>query len=294
MSTVDDATLFKLNTDGSGYDILATFKTSQDSAAGPAAGVLWSEGTLYGTTYHGGASKMGVVFSLSLLPTILSGPQSQTAELGTAAQFRVRCTGLSLSYQWFFNGTTAPGIATNSLFVVANAESSQAGTYTVVVNNAYGAVTSGPVMLSVIPPVQRRSVPGIYLEGQAGSSLNLEFTETPSPEPNWQPLDAVPMPSSPQCYFDLSSPLPPQRLYRAWQTETPGLVPVLTLPGMVPALTLTGSAGTKVRVDGINQIGPTDAWFTLDTVTLTNTTQLYFDTTTIGHPPRLYRLVPVP
>jgi hypothetical protein len=49
-----------------------------------------------------------------------------------------------------------------------------------------------------------------------------------------------------------------------------------------------------VRVDAINQFGPTDAWFTLATVTLTNTTQLYFDTSAIGQPPRLYRLVPVP
>jgi len=29
-------------------------------------------------------------------------------------------------------------------------------------------------------------------------------------------------------------------------------------------------------------------------VVLTNTSQLYFDTSTIGQPPRLYRLVPVP
>jgi hypothetical protein len=49
-----------------------------------------------------------------------------------------------------------------------------------------------------------------------------------------------------------------------------------------------------VRLDYINQIGPTDAWVTLDTVRLTNTSQLYFDTSSIGQPGRLWRLVPMP
>ena len=63
---------------------------------------------------------------------------------------------------------------------------------------------------------------------------------------------------------------------------------------MVPALTLTGAVGSSVRVDYINQFGPTDAWVPLDTVTLTNPSQLYFDVSAPGQPPRLYRLVQVP
>jgi len=47
-------------------------------------------------------------------------------------------------------------------------------------------------------------------------------------------------------------------------------------------------------VDGINRIGPTDAWFALATVALTNTSQLYTDVSVIGQPTRLYRIVPVP
>jgi len=49
-----------------------------------------------------------------------------------------------------------------------------------------------------------------------------------------------------------------------------------------------------VRVDYINQIGPTDAWVTLDTITLTNPTQCCYDLTMWQQPPRLYRLVTVP
>jgi hypothetical protein len=63
---------------------------------------------------------------------------------------------------------------------------------------------------------------------------------------------------------------------------------------MVPALILTGAAGSSWRIDYINQAGPIDAWVNLATVTLTNTSQLYFDTSVIGQPPRLWRIVPVP
>jgi hypothetical protein len=63
---------------------------------------------------------------------------------------------------------------------------------------------------------------------------------------------------------------------------------------MVPAITLTGNPGDSVRLDYINQFGPIDAWVTLNTVTLTNTSQLYFDVSAPGQPQRLYRLVQVP
>lgn len=62
----------------------------------------------------------------------------------------------------------------------------------------------------------------------------------------------------------------------------------------LPAVTLTGKVDDQIRVDGINQFGPTDAWFTLDTVTLTNTSQLYFDVSAAGQAPRLYRQEAIP
>jgi hypothetical protein len=57
---------------------------------------------------------------------------------------------------------------------------------------------------------------------------------------------------------------------------------------------LTGNIGASWRVDCINQLGPIDAWVTLDTVTLTNTSQLYFDVSAVKQPQRLYRLLPGP
>lgn len=63
---------------------------------------------------------------------------------------------------------------------------------------------------------------------------------------------------------------------------------------MATEIPLSGPIGSSVRVDHINQVGPTNAWVTLDTVVLTNSPQLYFDVTAYPQPPRLYRLVPSP
>jgi hypothetical protein len=86
---------------------------------------------------------------------------------------------------------------------------------------------------------------------------------------------------------------PPQWFYRAWQANAQNPPSTLELH-IVPALTLTGTVGSSLRVDYINQFGPTDAWVNLATVTLTNISQLYFDTSSIGQPPRLWRILPAP
>ncbi len=57
---------------------------------------------------------------------------------------------------------------------------------------------------------------------------------------------------------------------------------------------MTGTIGSSLRIDAINQFGPTDAWVPLATNILTSPSQLYFDTSSIGQPPRLWRIVPVP
>jgi hypothetical protein len=121
----------------------------------------------------------------------------------------------------------------------------------------------------------------------------LEDAEALSPLPAWVTFDSVTLTNTSQWYFDVATPLPPQRFYRAWQTGGPSIIPTLSLY-MVPAITLTGPVGSSVRVDYINQFGPIDAWVALDTMTLTNTSQLYFDVSAPGQPQRLYRLVQVP
>jgi alpha-tubulin suppressor-like RCC1 family protein len=250
-----------------------------------------------GLNFVGGIAG-GKDHSLALVlddPVLTKPPQTQTAEVGSTICLYVSAVGFSpLEYQWFFNGTDILGVPTTNAFLrLTNVQPAQAGAYTVVATNAVATVGSAPAMLSVIPSVERRWVPGLALTGQLGSTLNLDGADVMPPAPDWAALASIFLTNDSQWYFDLSTPLPPQRFYRAWQTGTPGMRPSLGLH-MVPAITLTGSIGHSVRVDAINQFGPIDAWFTLDTVTLTNTPQLYFDTSSIGQPARLWRIVPVP
>ena len=136
-------------------------------------------------------------------------------------------------------------------------------------------------------------MPGVEVMGRAGSVLNLDCADFLRPAPNWTPLGSISLASTSQYYADLTLPFPPQRFYRAWQTGNPSVMPSLDLQ-LIPAITLTGSIGGSVQVDAINQFGPIDAWVTLNTVALTNTSQLYFDVSAPGQPQRLYRLVPLP
>jgi len=268
-----------------GYDI-TSFMLQLDQLAFTTYGVM---------TYTSVRLRVFVNFQPHGRPFVYRQPCSETAETGSDVRFSLRTEGSPpLFYQWFFNGTDAITTATTDLtLLLTNVQPAQAGAYTVVVTNAVGVVTSTPALLSVIAPVPRRMVPALSSTGQPGSSLNLEFVESLDSTPGWGPLGTVDLATTSAWYFDVSAPLTAQRFYRAWQSGAPTVIPRLDLH-LAPALTLTGSIGSSVRVDFINQFGPTDAWVTLATATLTNPPQLYFDTSMIGQPPRLYRILPAP
>lgn len=287
--------LFQMNTNGDGYRVLRQFRDDGNGANPTAIFVIGT--TLYGATSSGGLGK-GVLFSLSLSPpTIIAAPQSQTTEIGTTVNFQADAGAgddQSLACQWFLDGDAITPMTADTSLTLTNIQLSQAGNYQVVLSNFFGSVTSSPAILNVIAPVERRPVPAINLNGDLGTTLHIEYTQTLGVLVDWLPLDTVELSNVGQFYFDVTKPLPPQRFYRAWQSETPVVLPSLQLPYFVPAITLTGSIGDTVRVDCINAIGPVDAWVTLDTITLTNTSQLYFDVSTPWNPGRLYRIVPVP
>jgi hypothetical protein len=234
-----------------------------------------------------------IAIAPTVRPFIISSPPNQSAEAGATVRLGVYAVGTSPDYCWYFNQTNLLSCGTNRVVEFTNVQFAQSGIYTVVISNVLGAVTSAPAMLQVNAPVERRSVPGIRLTGPLGSILNVDYTQSLGLPPAWTNLDSVTLSSPSQHYFDLTLPLPPHRFYRAGKAVGPGAISVLDLH-MVAAITLTGNIGDSLRLDYINRVGPTDAWVTLDTVTLTNTSQLYFDVSGLGQPERLYRLVHIP
>lgn len=82
-------------------------------------------------------------------PIISSQPQSLTIPVGGNANFAVSATGTApLAYQWRFNGTNISGALTNS-YLIANAQTTNNGSYTVVITNIAGSVTSTVAALVV-------------------------------------------------------------------------------------------------------------------------------------------------
>ena len=84
-------------------------------------------------------------------PAITQQPLSQTVTAGNGATFSVLVSGtIPFSYQWRKNGNNISGAAASS-YSIASAQAGDAGSYTVVVTNSAGAVTSNPATLTVNP-----------------------------------------------------------------------------------------------------------------------------------------------
>ena len=80
-----------------------------------------------------------------LRPAITSQPTGGTVVEGDIFTFSVLAEGAE-SIQWRKNGNNIAG-ATSSTYTIAEVTPAQAGTYTVVVGNASGSVTSNPAIL---------------------------------------------------------------------------------------------------------------------------------------------------
>jgi uncharacterized delta-60 repeat protein len=90
------------------------------------------------------------VATLTVLdPYALSGPGNQSVNAGQAASFSVNAIGTTpLQYQWRLDGS-ALASATNVSLLISNTAGADAGAYTVVVSNSWGALTTGVATLTV-------------------------------------------------------------------------------------------------------------------------------------------------
>jgi hypothetical protein len=99
------------------------------------------------------AVRFTYVGPLDVAPTITTHPASQDVNQGGNAVFDVVATGTPAPvYQWRKNSSPIGG-ATGTSYTVANAQPADAGSYSVVVTNIAGAVTSDIAVLTVTVPV---------------------------------------------------------------------------------------------------------------------------------------------
>jgi uncharacterized delta-60 repeat protein len=95
----------------------------------------------------------GVIVSpeaqLTLGAAFTSEPVSQTVMIGGEARFSAVLTGeAAQEYQWLFNGAMVPD-ATNTVLLLTNVSTSDAGSYALAVTTSYGSITSRVASLMV-------------------------------------------------------------------------------------------------------------------------------------------------
>jgi hypothetical protein len=111
-------------------------------------------------------------------PGIVSQPLNQQAPQGSSAAFSVGADGqFPFQYQWYFNGTNQLSSASNptaasATLVLTGLQLNQSGSYSVVVSNAFNAVTSQPATLFVFN--SNAALVGLWRFDEAGGSNVLD------------------------------------------------------------------------------------------------------------------------
>ena len=110
--------------------------------------------TVVVTNVAGSITSAVATLTVNIAPEIAIDPQSESVNAGSPVSFWVAATGTApLSYQWRKDGTNIVG-ATGATNTIATAQSTTAGSYSVVVTNVAGSVTSAVATLTVVimPP----------------------------------------------------------------------------------------------------------------------------------------------
>jgi DNA-binding beta-propeller fold protein YncE len=106
-------------------------------------------------TYYPGISgwiALNLGYTPARPPSITRQPRPESLLVGEGAYFYISAEGTApLKYQWRREGGNLFG-ATDIDYFLSNAQTNQAGLYTVVVTNAAGSVTSTPALLTVFTP----------------------------------------------------------------------------------------------------------------------------------------------
>jgi hypothetical protein len=106
-------------------------------------------------TESGVTGTQTIVLSLAVLldgPSILTQPQSVATNIGFSFALSVDAVGnAGLSYQWFHDGAALPAQVSEG-YIKGNVTTADAGSYTVVVSDFTGSVSSAAAVVTVMAP----------------------------------------------------------------------------------------------------------------------------------------------
>jgi uncharacterized repeat protein (TIGR03803 family) len=134
-NSLSNGTVFKVNTDGTGFTNLYNFTASSapfyeqgtnTDGANPAAGLILSGNTLYGTASYGGRSGYGTVFVLNTDGTdftnlhSFTAPSGEGGAIGTNSDGALPAAGLILSGNALYGATLYGGSSGNGTVFAVN------------------------------------------------------------------------------------------------------------------------------------------------------------------------------
>jgi hypothetical protein len=153
----------------------------------------------------------------AVAPTISTQPISQTVALGANVTLVAGVSGTTpLTYQWRANGANLSG-GTNASLSLTSFRASDQKTYSVIVSNSAGSVTSTGAMLHVNSPlrfINSRQTANRFSATLVGVAGNTYVLQTTTNLINWTPIATN---SSPYGLISFTATNPPggQRYYRA-------------------------------------------------------------------------------
>ena len=234
-------------------------------------------------------------------PAILVQPHSVTNIDGSTVMFSVTAAGTApLHYQWQQFAGNLPG-ATASVLTLTNISDSDAGTYTVIVSNSAGTVTSDPAELVTVPPLIVTQPTNITVNYLQPASFSVGVNGASPFTYQWL-KNGTPISGATNRIFTIpSSTLADVANYQVIVSNVDGtetsqmatlnvLVPpsVFSIVGVTnghPILSVSGAGGFTYAIQGANNLS-SPVWIPL----VTNTAPYTFvDTNNVGLNYRFYR-----
>jgi len=160
-------------------------------------------------------SRVALLTFNSVALNIVAQPQSLTATQGTSVTLSVLVSGVPpFAYQWIFGSIPIPD-ATNSSLTFSSIDSTNAGSYRVVVTNEYLVVTSVQAALTVVAsspaaPLLTVTAAGANLEvvceGTPGRTYQLLCATNVGPTAAWTSVTTNTMPASGRMIWHQAAP----------------------------------------------------------------------------------------
>jgi hypothetical protein len=139
------------------------------------------------TSPYGSVTSAVATLTVQAPPIITAQPASQSVGVGSNALISVTAAGSELGYSWYLAGTNLLQNGTNSTLLLPGLSSNNGGSYSVVVTNPYGSVTSQVATLTIaFPPYVSEQLAGQTILAGSNATFTIAAGGTGPIHYQWQ------------------------------------------------------------------------------------------------------------